>query len=232
MLRETDGTQHFSSVQYANWSLSKGFEERNNKWAFIGGKHGKGKQDRESALQTFMQWSPHFIGDSMPVASMKEIYNNSKFVIVGRGWNNLDCFRSYEALISGALPVIVGNDAEIKFAFEFNGKPAPFVHDTSWPAALKLCQQMNSDEFQRRRLELFSWYADALSDIHIKIQGALMSSNRELSLSIPHSAHTYIRRLRQQLQLPSVSSDLIHMLANIQPLVQLKQLLLRFYFGN
>ncbi len=36
---------------------------------------------------------------------MFEKYKEAKFVLSGRGQLNLDCFRIYEAIIAGALPV-------------------------------------------------------------------------------------------------------------------------------
>jgi hypothetical protein len=36
---------------------------------------------------------------------MIKVYNSSKFVVVGRGHSNLDCFRIYESIVGGALPV-------------------------------------------------------------------------------------------------------------------------------
>ena len=36
------------------------------------------------------------------------IYNNSIFVLIGRGNKSLNCFRVYEAICAGAIPLIVG----------------------------------------------------------------------------------------------------------------------------
>lgn len=38
------------STFYARWSLSKKSFEREYQWAFIGGLHGNGKNDREAML--------------------------------------------------------------------------------------------------------------------------------------------------------------------------------------
>ena len=47
--------QAFSSVQYAQWSLSRKSAQRSLKWSFIGGIHGKGARDREAALDVSNQ---------------------------------------------------------------------------------------------------------------------------------------------------------------------------------
>lgn len=61
-----------------------------------------------------------------------DIYNNSIFVIIGRGWSNLNCFRIYEAIVAGAIPVLSGSDNEIKSTFIFRNNIIPFVYDESW----------------------------------------------------------------------------------------------------
>jgi hypothetical protein len=47
--------------------------------------------------------------NNMPFSQkdMFDLYNNSIFVINGRGNTTLDCFRIYEAVVAGAIPVIV-----------------------------------------------------------------------------------------------------------------------------
>ena len=65
------------------------------------------KSDREKALETFGNWTPNVVAHKLTAREMRAVYNRSQFVVVGRGWTSLDCFRVYEALIAGAVPIVV-----------------------------------------------------------------------------------------------------------------------------
>jgi hypothetical protein len=84
------------SVAVAESSLSRKAADRRFKWSFIGGKHGKGKNDRVHAIEVWQEWQPCHVNESVNTVQMKHVYDDSKFVIVGRGWNSIDCFRTYE----------------------------------------------------------------------------------------------------------------------------------------
>ncbi len=178
MLRgEEDGVQHHLSTQYAQWSLSHSTELRKYKWSFIGGFHGRGKKDRETAVHVFSSWLPHYFSTDTTVthtsSQLKDIYNNSQFTIVGRGWYNLDCFRVYESIISGSIPVIVGPNAEVSHAFAYNGHPPPVIHAESWDKALSICELMKSADIDKRREELVKWYIETNARIHDRIWSTL-----------------------------------------------------------
>jgi hypothetical protein len=119
-------------------------------------------------LTSFSKWHPHYKragGDSGNIITPHElghIYNNSKFVVVGRGRVSLDCFRAYEAVIAGAIPVIAGHPREIEYVFGFNGHPAPFLFARDWDEALKMCMSMSDEEIDRRREKLAAWYVDII----------------------------------------------------------------------
>jgi hypothetical protein len=96
-------------------------------WSFIG--TTRGRKERAHAISVFSSWLNHtvdgkqifpalffdlalirWIGTNiagLTPPQMLEIYKQSKFVVIGRGQANLDCFRIYEAIIAGALPVRV-----------------------------------------------------------------------------------------------------------------------------
>lgn len=73
---------------------------------------------------------------------MFKIYGNSIFVLIGRGNASLDCFRIYEALASGAIPVVVGSNDEIMQTFHHNGNYPHFVISENWDIALNICQDL------------------------------------------------------------------------------------------
>ena len=51
-----------------------------------------------------------------------DLYRESLFVPIGRGNISLDCFRIYEAIVAGAIPVMCGTNQEIEMTFNFYKK--------------------------------------------------------------------------------------------------------------
>ncbi len=58
---------------------------------------------------------------------MFDVYNDSIFIPNGRGNFTLDCFRIYEAILSGCIPVIVGKNEELDTIFYYNNDKPPFI---------------------------------------------------------------------------------------------------------
>jgi hypothetical protein len=85
------------------YSVARTSKERTNNWSFIGAMQGH--PERKSAIEIFEKWIPFETSYGKNSVEMRNIYNNSKFVLVGRGQANLDCFRIYEAIVSGSIPV-------------------------------------------------------------------------------------------------------------------------------
>ena len=88
---------------------------------------------------------------------MSAIYNSSVFVPNGRGQVSLDCFRLYEAIFAGCIPVIVSTQQEFKKTFSYNGEYPPFLVFPSWREAATKCAKILSDsnklnEIQRANL--------------------------------------------------------------------------------
>lgn len=179
--------KHYST-QAVRWSLSRNTTQRTLQWSYIGGApHGRGYQDRLNMLHVFKRWEPYFINQNMSERGqfyfvspreMSQIYNDSKFVVIGRGWNTLDCFRAYEALISGAIPVIVGESVEIERSFYFNGDRPPFVFSQSWMDALETCKSMSNEDIDKRRESLAHWYRRKMSTLKRIMYNALKLSAR------------------------------------------------------
>ena len=146
MLRSPiDNHQHHPSTAYTSWSMSVTTTRRKYKWAFI----GTMKQDRSHAVTTFRSWTsaPHFLSNvTVDPWEMGQIYNNTVFVIVGRGWISLDCFRIYEAIIAGAIPLVVGEPDQISHLFHFNGNVMPLLTTDTWDKMLVICQNMTDEQ--------------------------------------------------------------------------------------
>jgi hypothetical protein len=74
-----------------------------------------------------------------------QIYYNSVFVLNGRGNMSLDCFRVYEAIVSGAIPVVVGSQQEFNNTFEYHGYSPTIIQAESWDKAYEICSALLSD---------------------------------------------------------------------------------------
>lgn len=99
------------------------------------------------------------------------IYSDSIFVINGRGNKSLDCFRIYEAIVSGAIPVIVGSEKEINDSFNYNGHKPIFIHDETWQKVLEKCLIIlkNKQLLQEIQNINFKWWNFKIAFIKEKI---------------------------------------------------------------
>ncbi len=104
------------------------------------------------------------------------IYNDSIFVIIGRGWVSLDCFRIYEAIVAGAIPVVVGNVHEIKTTFSYNNKNPPFIYDDTWENAVIKCNNLLTDyeKLQQIQRDLLLWWKNSILFINKLIKDEIV----------------------------------------------------------
>ena len=167
--------------------------QRNLSWSFVG--TIAGHRERPQMIEAFRDWLPNEIKTGMDPQSMREVYTNSKFVLVGRGQSSLgqcqfrpvscpsfifihmhpvlDCYRIYEAVICGSVPVIVGSDDEVQRTFEFEGDFPPLVVSRDYQSALTLCKAMTDDDIDNKRYELIAWYIARINFIMRKIDFVL-----------------------------------------------------------
>tara|TARA_Y100001933_G_C18894581_1_gene519797 strand:+ start:160 stop:1056 length:897 start_codon:yes stop_codon:yes gene_type:complete len=121
---------------------------------------GQLKGDRRKMLHKFSKkfksnyihtgktyWSQGPENQNIKPCQMFDIYRNSLFVPIGRGNKTLDCYRVYEAIIAGAIPVICGSIEEINITFNFNNNKIPhiIIGDT-WNKAVLLCKELYNDK--------------------------------------------------------------------------------------
>ena len=164
----------YSSSDYALWSLSRPSHQRYLQWSFVGRTHG----DRQHAISKFSSWSPHVVSNSSTPAEMKRIYDQSKFVIVGHGHHTCDAMRIYEAIIAGAMPVVVASKEMIAYVFLYNGRKPPLLHAHTWGEALQICQNMTDFELDQRRAALVGWYVSTMQLLSRRILGMFNLSNK------------------------------------------------------
>jgi hypothetical protein len=109
-----------------------------------------------------LKWTPH---------QLFELYNDSIFVINGRGNCSLDCFRIYESINAGAIPVIVGDPKEIKNTFYYNDNVPPLLFFNSWQEAVTNCNNLleKFDRLQEIQNNLQLWWKNILENMKLKI---------------------------------------------------------------
>lgn len=98
-----------------------------------------------------------------------QIYNESIFVPIGRGNVSLDCFRLYECIIAGAIPVIVGTEKEIKEGFNYD--MPTIIYSDNWESVITKCKEIynNKEEIEKIILSNFNWWNNQISFIKNKI---------------------------------------------------------------
>jgi len=166
-----EGNRSMSSIEAATYSLTRSSSNRNYSWSFIGNQNSH--KERKYGVEVFSEWHPNYIDGGLPPPKMKEIYNNSKLVLVGRGHVNLDCYRVYEAIISGAIPVVVGPKFESDLAFEFEGDLPPLIFADSFQSALQICKNLTDSDIDKLRSDNINWYINRMKYIMKKIDFTL-----------------------------------------------------------
>jgi len=163
--------------------------ERTYDWAFI----GSIKSDRQEMCQCFAQvFTNRYISvgnnswdctkQCVRPSDMADIYRKTMFVPIGRGWVTLDCFRFYEALICGAIPIVVGSCDEIDVAYCYGGRMPAFISADSWTEAVNICKRMRDSaeglvELQKIQNQNVAWWKGLVLGYRAKIREAL-NNNR------------------------------------------------------
>jgi len=143
--------------------------ERTNNWAFV----GTLKRDREVMLQTFRNMPKGYDG-LMNSRDMANLYDDTIFVPIGRGNTSLNCFRIYEAVSCGAIPVLVSSKEELYNTFKDEGDQSWLVF-SSWKEALEKCTYLLQDHQQLNFIQALNleWWKVRLESLQLKIQKKL-----------------------------------------------------------
>jgi len=119
---------------------------------------GSMKSDRKEMLHAFMDVFDNFyisaglmnwsspLDSTVKTNEIYSIYSKSIFVPIGRGNVSLDCFRIYEAILAGAIPVIVGPKEEIDYIFSFNGNKPLMICGNSWTVVAAQCKHLSQNK--------------------------------------------------------------------------------------
>ena len=146
----------------------KSLSERKYKWSFIGNM----KQDRLEIIDKFSKkFNEKFVGNNITSSEMLNIYNDSIFIPNGRGFNRVDCFRIYEAILSGSIPIIVCDESEFNDTFYYNNDIPPFILEKTWDNAVNRCEYLlnNIDELKITQQKNYDWLQTKIYSIQEKV---------------------------------------------------------------
>jgi hypothetical protein len=142
-------------------------------WTFVGTVYDHRKEMINTLSATYALRS--FVKSASADAhGMFHLYKDTMFVPIGRGHVNLDCFRIYEAVISGAIPVIVGPPEEISQTFADHQDP-PFVFAESWSAAARQMALLRHDflKWRAHADRLAPWWCNWLRSLRLQVSNVL-----------------------------------------------------------
>ena len=144
--------------------------ERYLNWSFVGDM----KNDRWEMVERFKTINNYFTGCFIDKPKMMKIYLNSIFVPNGRGNSSLNCFRLYEASMTGAIPVVVGDKEEIDCTFKYEESP-PWLFFNSWEQASEECAKLleNIERLQEIQNNILSWWKNRIEKIQLQIKDVI-----------------------------------------------------------
>jgi len=158
----------------------KPVKERKYFWGWSGNL----KNDRSEMLNNFLNyvWKGVVYSNlSLNVFETSQLYKECIFVPCGRGNFTLDCWRIYEAIVSGSIPVIVGSDEEVKNTFDYSEFP-PFIHDETWYGASQKCVKLldnyikgDLEELQHIQNNLLTWWNNVMNSVSMKVYHVLIN---------------------------------------------------------
>jgi len=164
----------FSGKKAFNYDINKPISKRKYKWSFI----GNIKHDRQELINKFSKkFDENFVGNNISSSEMFNIYNNSIFVPNGRGNFVLECFRIYEAIFSGSIPIIVCDQAEFNERFYYNNDIPPFIFEPTWDKAVEKCEYLlnNVNELEEIEKNNYEWIQKKIKSIQEIIHLTIMS---------------------------------------------------------
>ena len=147
----------------------KSIEERNYSWSWV----GYLKNDRQEMIDNFSLIDNHSykLNGGVSGKELFDLYSNSKFVPIGRGNSSIDCWRIYEAIVCGAIPVIVADESEINYVFRYEHK-LPAVFASTWEEAKNKCVELlkYTDKLFQKQRDILEWWNNTIDSLQNKIK--------------------------------------------------------------
>jgi hypothetical protein len=132
----------------------------------------RGFGEQRSSAEYFVHATSGFNGaDALPTDRYHDIMDDSILVPCPAGWQNLESFRTWEALEAGCIPIVERRPHFDYYAALCGDYPFPSV--TDWAQAATLLQQSDADlEVLRRRCA--DWWRARKASLRERIGGALL----------------------------------------------------------
>jgi hypothetical protein len=154
---------------FTNKICDKPISQRKYNWSWSGSL----KNDRMWMISIFSYLSKGnvHINSSLSKSELYSLYSDSIFVPCGKGYSSYDCFRIYEAIVCGAIPVIVGPKEELLHAFNYNDCDTPFLFYNTWEEAVNACLDKikNPNQLQEIQTKHIHWWKKINKNIRNKI---------------------------------------------------------------
>lgn len=179
----TDNTYHMplgyiNGFKYKNKEILK-IKDRKINWSFI----GCNKSDRKECIKHFLELDSFFInlphegGYSISRTQVFDVYNQSIFSPITRGWTTLYSHRSFESSIVGSIPIIVGSQKEIADTFKYEENP-PWIFTDSWENAVNICRTLLNDKekLQSMQDEILLWWKNRIGKIKNLVTNCLFEN--------------------------------------------------------
>lgn len=111
--------------------------------------------------------------DQIPPEKLREIYEDSVFVLCPQGNAHVDTFRVMEALQAGAIPVTTAFLGRDFFRYTFGDHP--FVVAKTWEEAAHRVKKLmaNGDETRAYRARVQDWYGGYVEGLRRLVAGAI-----------------------------------------------------------
>jgi hypothetical protein len=151
---------------FARERAGKTAAERQYRWSFVGDAN---KSSRQSMLEALRPFDGHFVhltsgfnaADALPTDRYREIMEESVLVPCPAGWQNLESFRTWEALEAGCIPIVERRAHFDYYAALCGGSAAgdgyPFPSVIDWAEAADILGH-DADELEALRQRCSAWW--------------------------------------------------------------------------
>ena len=148
---------------------------------------GECKSDREEILNLFIEhFAKSYISSkktnwqsiekqTILPKEMYNIYSKSIFVPIGRGNYSLECFRIYEAILAGAIPVVIGSYEEINISLNLNNTMPKIIIGNTCIEAIDKCKEIYNDKSKQEEIVTynFKWWTEENNKIINQINNGI-----------------------------------------------------------
>lgn len=153
--------------------------ERKYIWSFAG-EVSHHKPHRFKMIESLKDYSPNYyfltddfgksIKQGLKPEEYSELLSNSYFVPSPMGNCNLDCFRIYESLSMGAIPIVVGS--KFKFYKNLSYLKSPIIRKSNWREVVELISSLISDsenlaDIQKKHID---WWQSSVKTLRSEIK--------------------------------------------------------------